>query len=92
MGYGNLKSLNFEQDQNGDYLESNKRWFTVGGGIACGYKFLIGEHFTIESLVGARYYTAPQQADTPEAEGENIGWYVTTRLSLHLQLKFGYQF
>lgn len=92
MGYGNLKSLNFEQDQNGDYLESNKRWFTVGGGIACGYKFLIGEHFTIESLVGARYYTAPQQADTPEAEGENIGWYVTTRLSLHSQLKFGYQF
>ncbi len=92
LGYGNLKSLNLELNQSGNYVESNKRWSTIGGGVDCGYKFLIGKHFTIEPLAGLRYYTAPKEVDNPAALGEDIGWYVTTGLPLDFQLKFGYQF
>jgi len=65
IGYGNLKSLLYEtysQDltayQN-FYKSPKKRFSTIGFGIATGRKFLITDHFVIESLLGVHIWTPP---------------------------------
>ena len=94
--YGNLSNVDF--DQYSDIL-ANKRWSTYGVGVSMGYKFLVGEHFTIESLFGFRYTTPPVYRyvnDDFEAQWatvvESTAWYLTTGLPLDMQVKFGYQF
>jgi hypothetical protein len=86
LGYGNLSGA-FRSD----------RWSTVGVGVATGYKFLVGEHFVIEQLLGVHIYSPPPAWDTQtyqsgEEIGEAIGWYLTTGLPLDFQLRFGYAF
>jgi len=94
--YGNLSTLDY--DLYGGALE-NKRWSTFGFGVNCGYKFLLGNHFTIEPLTGVRLVTPPvynYKAGIDESYyagiGEGIGWYLTTGFPLEFQLKFGFQF
>ena len=62
-----------------------------------GYKFLIGDHFTIEPLLGFRLLSPPvYNYDESYYDAldiaEGIGWYLTTGFPLDYQLKFGYQF
>jgi hypothetical protein len=92
--YGNLTTVN-------DLLYSgtleNKRWSTYGFGINCGYKFLIGDNFTIEPLAGVRYLSPPLYGtetgnNGATNTGEAIGWYILTGFPIDFQLKFGYQF
>jgi hypothetical protein len=94
--YGNLSTLDY--DAYGGAL-SNKRWSTFGFGINCGYKFLLGEHFTIEPLAGFRFVSPPTYRYNPgydpanyEVLAEGTAWYLTTGLPLDFQLKFGFQF
>ncbi len=94
--YGNLSTLDFES-YGGAVL--NKRFSTYGFGLNCGYKFLIGKHFTIEPLAGFRLLTPPvYKYSTQVAEdyyasiGEGIGWYLTTGFPLDFQVKCGFQF
>lgn len=88
LGYGNLSVLETTLNV------TNTRFSTFGGGIDCGYKFLI-KHFTIEPLFGFRFYTPPVYNYDTSQEGaviEGVGWYLTTGLPIEFQLKFGYQF
>lgn len=94
--YGNLSTLDYQEYQS--FIE-NERWSTFGLGLNMGYKFLLGSHFTIESLFGFRFLTPPTykyRAGYSEEDlvrlGEGIGWYVTTGLPVDFQVKFGYQF
>ncbi|MDB4089612.1 hypothetical protein N9544_08340 [Flavobacteriales bacterium] len=94
--YGNLSTLDYELY--GGAIE-NKRWSTYGFGLNCGYKFLLGNHFTIEPLTGFRILSPPVYRYKTGADedyyaniGEGIGWYLTTGFPLDFQLKFGFQF
>ena len=96
VGYGNLSTLDFDER----YIK-NSRWSTFGFGLAGGHKFLLGEHFIIEPLIGFHIYTSPKITYTEEYSKfesdiigtvEDIGWYLTTGLPIDFQLKFGYQF
>ena len=94
--YGNLSTLNFDLYSN---VLENKRWSTYGVGFNMGYKFLIGDHFTIETLSGLRILSPPiyryktgVDEDLGLGIGEGIGWYATTGFPIDFQLKFGYQF
>jgi hypothetical protein len=94
--YGNLSTLDYEL-YGGDI--ENKRWSTYGFGLNCGYKFLLGKHFTIEPLTGFRFLSPPVyryktgvDEDYYANIGEGIGWYLTTGFPLDFQLKFGFQF
>lgn len=94
--YGNLSTLDY--DLYGGYLE-NKRWSTFGVAMNCGYKFLLGDHFTIEPLGGFRFLSPPVYRYRTGADedyyaniGEGIGWYLTTGFPIEFQVKFGYQF
>jgi hypothetical protein len=64
LGYGNLASLDLFDGS------TNKRWSTVGGGIAGGYKFLIGEHFIIEQVFGFQVYTPPYQVKSTNSSSD----------------------
>ena len=94
LGFGLLSTLNYDNE-----IIVNKHWTTFGFGVAVGYKFLIGNHFTIEPLMGFQFYSPPfyrygtgYDAEKAQALGETVGWYITTGLPLDFQLKFGYQF
>jgi hypothetical protein len=92
LGYGNLGVL-----ENELIITNVKRWSTFGGGLGCGYKFLVGSHFTIEPYFGVRLYTGPSYAlynDVLDGAsiGEAIGWGVTTGLPIEFNWKVGYQF
>ena len=95
--YGNLSTLNY--DAYGGAIE-NKRWSTYGFGISCGYKFLLGKHFTIEPLTGLRILSPPvyrfkDGIDVDyfaNAIGEGVSWYLTAGFPLTFKLKFGFQF
>jgi hypothetical protein len=95
--YGNLSTL----DELYKDKVANKRWSTCGFGINCGYKFLLGNHFTIEPLIGFRLLSQPVyrfNAGISEADREDIrvgyqyDWWFTTGGPLDFQLKFGAQF
>jgi hypothetical protein len=94
--YGNLSVMDYE----GEYLvEGPKRWSTYGFGLNIGYKFLVGQHFTIEPITGLRLLTPPyinREMDDEEgglvAVGETLLWYLSTGLPIDFQLKFGFQF
>lgn len=95
LGYGSLSVLDDE------LLKTDvKRWSTFGAGIGCGYKFLIGSHFTIEPYFGVRLYSGPTYSintsnsyfNAGASVGETIGWYVTTGLPVEFNWKVGYQF
>ncbi|MFM7989405.1 MAG: hypothetical protein ACKPKO_59835, partial [Candidatus Fonsibacter sp.] len=63
FGYGNLSGA-FRSD----------RWSTVGLGVASGYKFLVGERFVIEQLIGVHIYSPPPAWDTQNYQsGEELG-------------------
>lgn len=87
LGYGNLSGA-FSSD----------RWSTIGGGVATGYKFAIGDNFCIETLFGVHIYSPPPSwaSSDPYSQaasaGEQVGWYLTTGLPFDWQLKFGYSF
>lgn len=87
LGYGNLSGA-FSSD----------RWSTIGGGVATGYKFLIGDNFCIETLFGAHIYSPPPSWASSDpynqaaSAGEQVGWLFTTGLPFDWQLKFGYSF
>jgi hypothetical protein len=91
--YGNLSTLDFDS---GYY--TNQRFSTYGFGMDFGYKFLIGDHFTIEPLLGFRLLSPPvyryddSYYNDALSIGEDVAWYVTTGFPLDYQLKFGYQF
>jgi len=94
--YGNLATLDFDIY---DGALENKRWFTYGLGLNCGYKFLLGNYFTIEPLFGLRFLSPPVYKYKPgvnredyEYIGEGVAWYLTTGFPLDFQLKFGFQF
>ncbi len=94
--YGNLSTLDFDLYEGA--LE-NKRWSTFGIGFSAGYKFLLGDHFTIEPLAGFRFLSPPvyryktgYDEDFYTGIGEGIGWYLTTGFPMDIQIKFGYQF
>jgi hypothetical protein len=94
--YGNLSVVDYDFYKS---VISNQRWSTFGVGFACGYKFLLGKHFTIEPLGGVRYLSPPMYRfntgydyDDYTGLGESIAWYITTGLPIDFQLKFGYQF
>lgn len=94
--YGNLSVLDYDLYEG--TLEKS-RWSTFGAGINIGYKFLIGNSFTIEPLLGYRFLSLPLYAfESEEAEiyysgiGEGIGWYLTTGFPVDFQVKFGFQF
>lgn len=91
VGYGNLTSL--------PYMNStSSRWSTFGGGAAWGYKYVRSGGFSIEPIIGLRYYSAPNEnidlnsSNGAEQLGEDIGWFITTGFPVEFQLKFGYQF
>ena len=87
LGYGNLSTLE-------DFSTETKRWSTFGGGIAGGYKFLIGEHFIIDQVFGLQIYTPPTQNNSDDLGNalEGAGWFLTSGLPLDFQVKVGYQF
>lgn len=95
IGYGNLSTLDFNED----YM-LNSRWSTVGIGLAGGKKFLLGDNFIIESIFGFHIYSSPtidyisgyDELDYAVELGEDIGWFLTTGFPVDFQLKFGYQF
>ncbi len=93
--YGNLSTLNDELF--GKAIE-NKRWSTYGFGLNCGYKFLLGKHFTIEPLAGVRFLSPPvYRYKTGDYRfDDNIveisAWYFFTGFPFDFQLKFGFQF
>ncbi len=66
------------------------RFNMFGFGLGGGYKFLIGNHFTIEPLLGYRFVSPPGTSQSQL--GETIGFYGTTGFPIDFQLKFGYQF
>jgi hypothetical protein len=94
--YGNLSVI----DPSSEYLlTTQKRWSTYGMGLNIGYKFLLGNHFTIEPLAGLRLLSSPHHLyDTSTEEGEldagadTVLWYIMTGFPLDFQLKFGFQF
>jgi hypothetical protein len=65
VGYGNLKSLLYEDYFALDsyyqsfYGEPKKRWSTIGAGAGTGYKFAVTDHFVIESILGVHFYSPP---------------------------------
>lgn len=65
VGYGNLKSVLYETYNNdlgiyqSYYKSPKKRFSTIGFGVATGYKFLITDHFVIESNIGVHIWTPP---------------------------------
>jgi hypothetical protein len=95
LGYGNLSTLDFNED----YM-LNSRWSTFGIGLAGGKKFILGDNFIIESLLGFHIYSSPSidyisgydEVDYAIELGEDIGWFLTTGFPVDFQLKFGYQF
>ncbi len=94
--YGNLSTVDYDLYEGN--LE-NKRWSTFGFGVNCGYKFLLGNHFTIEPLTGFRLLSPPvyrYKSGFDEDEyldiAEGIGWYLLTGFPLDFQIKFGFQF
>lgn len=88
LGYGNLGILDDEL-----FEVSVLRWSTFGGGLGCGYKFLVGNHFTIEPYFGLRVYTGPNyMPDDFVSLGKSIGWGATTGLPIEFNWKVGYQF
>jgi hypothetical protein len=96
LSYGNLSTLNFN-DYNGALR--NECWNTFGFGLAYGYKFNVGDQFTIEPLGGFRFLTPPYYRYYPNIDesfyaslAEGVIWYVSSGLPLDLQVKFGYQF
>lgn len=94
--YGNLSILDPESEH---LLTTQKRWSTYGLGLNIGYKFLLGDHFTIEPLTGLRLLSSPYhlydtstEAGGIYADTETALWYFITGLPIDFQLKFGFQF
>ena len=95
LGYGNLGVLEDELSNT-----NVKRWSTLGGGLGCGYKFLVGSHFTIEPYFGVRFYSGPNYEINSEnsyynlgySTAETVGWYVMTGLPIEFNWKMGWQF
>jgi len=97
IGYGNLSTVDVLYAD----LYENTRSSVFGGGLGMGYKFLIGNHFTIEPYFGTRFYTTPiyeykSSVDSWESLGNDIGsgigWFMTTGLPIEFNWKVGYQF
>lgn len=76
------------------YAEVPTFGFSFGGGIAGGYKFFIGKHITLESILGIHYYTPPFVKDISpsQVEKEKEWWYSMTGFPLDLQFKIGWQY
>ncbi len=96
LGYGNLTTADINPD-----LYSNTRSSVFGGGLGCGYKFLVANHFTIEPYFGVRLYTTPtyDYKTTTDAFSSSVndvaggvGWFLTTGLPIEFNWKIGYQF
>lgn len=76
------------------YAEVPTFGFSIGGGIAGGYKFFIGNHLTLESILGVHYYTPPFVKGTSQSQlqAEKDWWYSMTGFPLDLQFKIGWQY
>ncbi len=80
------------------YIIDNKEkeflGFIVGGGIASGYKWMIGNHLILESILGLHYYTPPMitQKSNTNIEYRNEKWYTTTGMPIDFQFKIGWQY
>ena len=96
LGYGNLTTADINSD-----LYSNTRSSVFGGGLGCGYKFLVAKHFTIEPYFGVRFYTTPvynyksttdSWSSAANDIGSGVGWFLTTGLPIEFNWKVGWQF
>ena len=77
-----------------DHKEKEFLGFIVGGGIASGYKWMIGNHLILESILGVHYYTPPMitQKSNTNIEYRNEKWYNTTGMPIDFQFKIGWQY
>jgi len=79
-----------------DEHKKNIAGYTIGGGIAGGYKIMIGNHLNLEAILGLHYYVAPipnkNSIITYGQEGQKQWWYSTTGFPLDFQFKFGWQY
>jgi hypothetical protein len=79
-----------------DEHEENISGITVGGGVAGGYKLMIGNHLNVEAILGAQYYIAPIVGKNTQVmygqENQKEWWYSTTGIPLDFQFKFGWQY
>ncbi len=68
--------------------------FSYGAGAAVGYKFFIGNHLNLESILGAHYLTPPFVRGISEGqiEEKKTWWYSLAGFPLDLQFKIGWQF
>ncbi len=75
--------------------QSNKG-LVFGGGLACGYKIMIGNHLNIEPLLGLHWYNAPIWTKgepnyiDPNKDSWHL-WYNTIGHPIDYQLKLGWQ-
>ncbi len=75
--------------------EENAIWgVNIGVGVAGGYKILLGNHLTLETILGAHFYTPAAILAIPTygMSTRNEWWFSTTGLPLDYQFKFGWQF
>jgi hypothetical protein len=87
--HGNTEGFFTQAKIGAGYMFSEQPGYTFGGGIAGGYKWLIGNHLTIESLLGLHYYSPPR---LPENMSYNPGWNNTIGFPVDFQLKLGWQY
>jgi hypothetical protein len=78
-----------------DEHEENIAGITFGGGVAGGYKLMIGNHLNVEAILGLHYYVPPLVGAAAVAygkDGQKYWWYTTTGMPIDFQFKIGWQY
>jgi hypothetical protein len=81
--------------QTGYYQPDQKPIYGLnfGGGIAVGYKLFVGNHLTVEPILGVHWYLLPSYSASPsENTAITRQWYETIGMPLDFQFKFGWQY
>lgn len=78
-----------------DEYEQNIAGITVGGGVAGGYKLMIGNHLNVEAILGLHFYVPPIVGNAEVVYGQDARkywWYTTTGMPIDFQFKIGWQY
>ena len=78
-----------------DIKEKSILGFTVGAGVAGGYKVLIGNHLCLETILGLHYYIAPilfKDHIYGDLQTNREMWYSTVGYPLDFQFKVGWRY